>query len=133
MGILRYIVCMGVVPHKIGNGARIIRSAVGGIIVTPNPCSLSAQLSALTREPRGQFDSRAYGKVIRSQTTATGRVLNYLRSELVYRRQCDIRCALNLRHPSVAWALRCLRRWELVDVVKDVARNPRYLRYRAKT
>ena len=101
--------------------------------MTPNPCSLSAQLSALTREPRGQVGASAYGEVIRSQTTATGRVLTYLRSEPVFRRQCDIRCALNLRHPSVAWALRCLRRWELVDVVKDVARNPRYLRYRAKT
>ena len=100
--------------------------------MTHHPCSLSAQLSALTREPRGQVGASAYGKVIRSQTTATGRVLDYLRSAPVFRRQCDIRCALKLRHPSVAWALLCLRRLDLVDVVKDVARNPRYLRYRAK-
>lgn len=100
--------------------------------MTPNPCGLSAQLSGLTRERRGEFEGSAYSKVIRSQTTATGRVLAYLRSELVFRRHCDIRCALKLRHPSVAWALLCLRRRDLVDVVKDAARNPRYLRYRAK-
>lgn len=67
-----------------------------------------------------------------SQSSATRRVLEYLRSERVFRRQCDIRLALELSHPSVAWALQCLRRWELVDVVQDAARNPRYMRYRAK-
>lgn len=98
-----------------------------------DPYSLAAQLSVLTREHRVQSGESAYGKVCPSQTTATGMVLDYLRSEPVFRRQCEIRCALKLRHPSVAWALLCLRRWGLVDVVQDVARNPRYMRYRAKS
>lgn len=101
--------------------------------MTHDHYSLASQLSALTIERRVQPGESAYGKVSRSQTTATGMVLDYLRSEHVFRRQCDIRCALKLRHPSVAWALLCLRRQGLVDVIQDAARNPRYMRYRAKS
>lgn len=101
--------------------------------MTHDPCSLAAQMSALATAHRMQSGEGTYGKVSPSQTTATGMVLDYLRSEPVFRRQCDIRCAIRLNHPSVAWALLCLRRLGLVDAVRDVGRNPRYLRYRAKS
>ena len=96
--------------------------------------SLAAQLSALgatrteAREP-----SPGNRKGVPAQASATRLVLDYLRSQPGFRRQCDIRWALKLSHPSVAWALQCLRRAGLVDVVQDVARNPRYMRYRART
>jgi len=99
-----------------------------------DPLSLAAQLSALgatrtvAREP-----SPGNWKGVPAQANATRLVLDYLRSESGFRRQCDIRWALKLSHPSVAWALQCLRRAELVDVVQDTARNPRYMRYRART
>lgn len=106
--------------------------AVSCSAMTHDPCSLAAQISALVKTHRVQSGESTYGKVSLSQATLTGRVLDYLRSELVFRRQCEIRCALKLKHPSVAWALLCLRRWGLVDVVRDAARNPRYMQYRAK-
>lgn len=90
--------------------------------------SLSEQLAAILAGERRSSSCRAAP----SQNAASGRVLEYLRSEHVFRRQCEIRAALNMGHPSVAWALLCLRRMNLVDVVPDVSRNPRYMRYRAK-
>lgn len=66
-------------------------------------------------------------------SSAADDVLEYLRSNRVFRRQCDVREALRLSHPSAAWALLCLRMQGLVEVTPDYARNPRYLRYRAKT
>lgn len=98
------------------------------------PLSLAAQLLALgatrseAREP-----SQGYRKGVPAQASAARLVLDYLRSQPGFRRQCDIRWALKLSHPSAAWALQCLRRAGLVDVVQDAARNPRYMRYRART
>lgn len=60
-------------------------------------------------------------------------VMAFLASQSEYRRQHEVREATGLAHSAVAWELLCLRRRELVEVVQDVARNPRYMRYRAKT
>ena len=99
-----------------------------------DPLSLASQLSALgTSRTEVREPSPGTWKGVPAQASAACLVLDYLRSELVFRRQCDIRWALKLSHPSVAWALQCLRRADLVDVVQDVARNPRYMRYRART
>lgn len=98
--------------------------------MTENCFSLAAQMSAFATAV--QSGDGSYGKLIPPQTTVARMVLDYLRSEPVFRQQCEIRCALKLKHPSVAWALLCLRRWGLVDVVRDADRNPRYMRYRAK-
>lgn len=64
--------------------------------------------------------------------TAAGQVLAYLRAERAFRRQCEIREALQIRHPSAAWALLCLRQLGLVETERDEKRNSRYMRYRAK-
>lgn len=66
-------------------------------------------------------------------SSAADDVIEYLRSEMVFRRQCEVREALRMSHPSAAWALLCLRMQGLVDVIPDGSRNPRYLRYRART
>jgi hypothetical protein len=98
--------------------------------VSFHPCSLKAQLLAISGTHRPA--ERGVELIFISQSPSIWRVLDYLRSERVFRRQRDIRLALNMSHPSAAWALQCLRRWNMVEVEKDLTRNPRYMRYRAK-
>lgn len=64
--------------------------------------------------------------------TAAGQVLAYLRAECAFKRQCEIREALQIRHPAAAWALLYLRQLGMVETVRDEKRNSRYMRYRAK-
>lgn len=45
---------------------------------------------------------------------------------------CEIEDATGRSHANVSWALLFLRARGLVDCVPDLARNSRYLRYRAK-
>ena len=99
-----------------------------------NPFGLLEQLSSASRvinlgrpkRPPTMPGARRY-------SSAADDVLEYLRSDRVFRRQCEVREALRLSHPSAAWALLCLRMQGLVEVTPDCARNPRYLRYRART
>lgn len=99
-----------------------------------NLLSLASQLTALgATRTAGTEPPTAKRNGVPAQASATRLVLDYLRSQPGFRRQCDIRWALKLSHSSVAWALQCLRRAGLVDVVQDAARNPRYMRYRART
>lgn len=60
------------------------------------------------------------------------RVLLLLRDRNEFLSEQDVREALDLEHPSACWALLALRQRGLIDCVPDVARNARYLRYRAK-
>jgi len=95
--------------------------------------NLASQLSALcTSRIEAREPPPAKRNGVPAQASATRLVLDYLRSQPGFRRQCDIRWAVKLSHSSVAWALQCLRRAGLVDVVQDAARNPRYMRYRAR-
>lgn len=95
--------------------------------------SIASQLMLGAAITAGAEPPPAKRNVFPAQASAARLVLEYLRSQSGFRRQCDIRLALNLNHSSAAWALQCLRRAGLVDVVQDAARNPRYMRYRAKT
>lgn len=99
-----------------------------------DPFSLLEQLSSANRGinfGRPKIPPSRSGA--RRHSSAADDVLEYLRSDSVFRRQCEVREALRLSHPSAAWALLCLRMHGLVEVTTDCARNPRYLRYRAKT
>lgn len=65
-------------------------------------------------------------------SSVTAEVAEFLRSERVFRRRCEIRAAVRGSHAAVSWALIFLRAIGAVEVVQDGARNARYLRYKAK-
>ena len=99
--------------------------------MTATSFSIYAQIISASSESNPVAKQRP--EVGRMRSPIAHLVLAYLCGQHEYLRQHEIREALQIRHPSAAWALLCLRRWGLVDVVQDVARNPRYMRYRAKS
>lgn len=104
--------------------------------MTPNPCSIAAQLTAasgaICRQARGARRRHPLSGVL-MEAGASMAVLTYLRGEGGgYRTAADILQGTGRSHSAVSWALLFLRRIGLVESVPDSRRNARYLRYRAK-
>ncbi len=104
--------------------------------MTPNPCSIAAQLTAasgaICRQARGARRRRHPLSGVLLEAGASMAVLTYLRGEKGYRTAADILQGTGRSHSAVSWALLFLRRIGLVESVPDSRRNARYLRYRAK-
>lgn len=99
--------------------------------MTATSFSIYAQIISASSESNPVAKQRP--EVGRMRSPIAHLVLAYLCGQHEYLRQHEIREGTGLRHSAVCWALLYLRTHGFVDVVPDSARNPRYLRYRAKT
>ena len=98
--------------------------------MTATSFSIYAQIISASSGSKPGAKQRTAGRM---RSPLAHLVLAYLCGQHEYLRQHEIREGTGLRHSAVCWALLYLRTHGFVDVVPDSARNPRYLRYRAKT